>query len=136
MSIPKNINILIVDDQESIRNRMREDLKSIGFLGNIFEASNIVEAQDTLVRMHGSRESVQLILSDWEMAGGTGLDFLRIVKSEPKFKKVPFIMITAVNSKEAVLKALKDGANNYVVKPWQKDDLSRKLDETWDKCNP
>ena len=116
-----NINILIVDDFESMRRIVKGTLKSIGF-------SNFIEAEDGVIAMKKlEKEKVDLIISDWIMPNMNGLDFLKAVKGNEKLKKIPFIMVTAEGQKGNVLEAINAGVNNYIVKPFTSETLHAKI---------
>lgn len=116
-----NITILIVDDFESMRRIIKGTLKAIGF-------SNFIEAEDGAIAMKKlEKEKVDLIISDWIMPNMDGLEFLKTVKGSEKFKKIPFIMVTAEGQKGNVLDAINAGVNNYIVKPFTSETLHAKL---------
>ena len=133
MSFPSNCKILIVDDFFTIRKMMRTNLKQITHIGEVLEAENINDAFNILETEYTNQAPIQLILSDWEMPGGTGLDFLNKVRSDERFKNLPFLLVTTVNEKDNVLTAIKSGASNYLVKPWTNDELQKKIQAAWDK---
>lgn len=68
-----------------------------------------------------------LIISDWSMPRLTGLEFLRKVRSSPTLSRLPFIMLTALSSKDQVVEAIKAGVTGYVTKPLRHDTLINKL---------
>jgi two-component system, chemotaxis family, chemotaxis protein CheY len=116
-----NITILVVDDFMSMRRIVKGTLKSIGF-NNFIEAEDGVDALKKL-----EKEKVDLIISDWIMPNMNGLDFLKAVRGSDKFKKSPFIMVTAEGQKGNVLEAINAGVNNYIVKPFTPETLQAKL---------
>jgi two-component system chemotaxis response regulator CheY len=108
----KDLNVLIVDDVKSIRTQLKELLFIIGFRNfNLFE--NIAEVKTHLL---GWNET-HLILSDWHMEGGTGLQLLKWVRERERLREIPFILVTAEQTKEAVMEAISSGVDNYLVKP-------------------
>ena len=58
-----------------------------------------------------------MIVSDWNMPNMTGLELLMSVRADPRFKHLPFLMVTAEAEKENILTAVKAGVSNYIVKP-------------------
>ena len=116
-----NITILIVDDFESMRRIVKGTLKSLGF-------SNFIEAEDGVIALKKlEKEKIDLIISDWIMPNMNGLDFLKAVKGSEKFKKIPFVMVTAEGQRANVLEAIYAGVNNYIVKPFTSETLLAKL---------
>jgi len=115
------ITILIVDDFASMRRIIKGTLKSIGF-------DNFIEAEDGVVALKKlEKEKIDLIISDWIMPNMNGLEFLKAVKGDSKFKDIPFVMVTAEGQKGNVLEAINAGVNNYIVKPFTPETLQAKL---------
>jgi len=116
-----NITILVVDDFATMRRIVKGVLKKLGFK-NIIEAENGKTALSKL-----KKEDVGLVISDWNMPEMTGLELLKAVKTEEKFKDLPFIMLTAEGQKDCVIEAVKAGVINFIVKPFTPDTLKEKL---------
>jgi two-component system, chemotaxis family, chemotaxis protein CheY len=68
-----------------------------------------------------------LIISDWNMPNCSGLDFLKRMRGDQRFKKTPFVLVTAESEGHQVAEALKSGVDQYVIKPFNKDALLGKL---------
>lgn len=126
----EKINILIVDDIDSIRNSLAEQLKDMG-VKKIFQGDCVPKAKQIL-----GEQKIQFIISDWNMPGESGLDFLKYVRAEINFRNIPFVLLTTVGEEDQVLDAIMSGASNYVLKPWKTDDLKDKLSNAWKKHNP
>jgi two-component system chemotaxis response regulator CheY len=107
----EEINILVVDDVNTMRVQVKELLKSFGFK-KITAASNGEEAKKLL-----DLEDVHLVLADWKMEPGDGMDLLLYVRKHPQHKNMPFIMVTAESTKEKVIEVIKAGVDDYLVKP-------------------
>jgi two-component system chemotaxis response regulator CheY len=118
-----DLKILIVDDFPTMRRIVKTLLKQNGFT-NFCEAEDGVQAWK-LVNEQGDFE---LIVSDWNMPNMTGLEFLKTVRGDPKFKHIPFLMVTAEAEKENIIEAVKSGVSNYVVKPFTAQILREKLE--------
>jgi two-component system, chemotaxis family, chemotaxis protein CheY len=108
----EEIFVLIVDDVNAMRVQIKEILTQVGFK-SIAAAANPEEAKALLARS----PRVDLILSDWHMEVSTGLDFLAHLRSDERFREVPFILLTAENSRNAVIAALQLEVDGYVIKP-------------------
>jgi two-component system chemotaxis response regulator CheY len=114
--------VLIVDDYGTMRRIMRNLLGQIGF-------AHIDEAADGAGALEKLRErSFDLVISDWQMEPMSGLDLLKAMRADVRFRHLPFIMITAANTTENVVAAKAAGVNNYVVKPFTAETLKRKID--------
>ena len=122
-NVSPDMGILVVDDFGTMRRIVKKILLGIGFR-NIVEAENGKEGL-RMVRNGG----IEFIVSDWNMPEMMGIDFLREVRADPKFKEVPFLMVTAENQKENVMEAVQCGVTNYIVKPFTAETLEEKLDK-------
>ena len=125
MAIDTSIKVLVVDDFATMRRIVKGVLKQLGF-NDIIEAENGSAALEEL-----KKESVGLIVSDWNMPKMTGLDLLKAVKSDANLKSIPFIMVTAEGQKDNVLEAVKAGVNNYIVKPFTPETFNEKLQKVF-----
>ena len=123
--------ILVVDDMELIRQVVKTELVGMGFK-NIIEAATGNEALTELIKTL-SKNPVQLVISDWNMPGMTGLDFLKQVRSNPKTHNLPFIMLTTEAEMENVMDAIREGVSNYIVKPFEAGQLADKIKQVWKK---
>ena len=74
---------------------------------------------------------IEFIVSDWNMPNMTGLEFLKAVRADPRFKHLPFLMVTAEAEKENIIEAVKSGVSNYIVKPFTGDTLREKLSKVF-----
>ena len=116
-----SIKVLIVDDFATMRRILKNILKQIGFK-NILEADDGTTALEVL-----DRQSVDLIISDWNMPKMTGLELLKSVRASDRYKEIPFLMVTAEAQKQNVIEAVQAGVSNYVVKPFTAEAISEKL---------
>lgn len=118
----KDMKILVVDDFPTMRRIVKTLLKQVGY-SNFIEAEDGQQAYETLQ----SEPGIEFIVSDWNMPNMTGLEFLKTVRADPKFKHLPFLMVTAEAEKENIIEAVKSGVSNYVVKPFTAQTLKEKL---------
>ena len=111
----ENISILIVDDEESVRDSLNnwfiEDGYQVECAENAKQALLLIEAKE-----------FDIILADIKMPGMDGLEMHRRIKALNKDAIV--IIMTAFASVDTAVQALKDGAFDYVTKPFDPDDLS------------
>jgi two-component system chemotaxis response regulator CheY len=122
VAVDMNMNILIVDDYNTMLRIIKNLLKQLGF-------SNVDEATDGEAALEKVRQKEYgLIISDWNMEPMTGLELLKQVRSSnDNFKDVPFIMITAESKTENVVAAKQAGVDNYIVKPFNAETLKSKI---------
>ncbi len=117
------LKVLVVDDQNSVRQMTRITLEQIG-IRQIHEAENGKLAMDT-----AALQPLDLIISDFNMPEMDGLALLRAVRGHPAARKVPFILLTGRGDRELVVKAAQAGANNYLIKPFTADILRQKIEQ-------
>ena len=116
------VSVLIVDDAAFIRDLVKKGLR-VHFPGiRVEEAANGRKAQQFL-----SRNSVDLILCDWEMPEMSGLDLLNWCRGEEELKKTPFIMVTSRGDKNNVVQAVQAGVSDYIGKPFTSEQLLTKV---------
>ncbi len=126
-------HFLIVDDYFNIRNLVRGQLQGFGF-ENVTEHENVDNAISFL--QSNPAKPVDFIISDWNMPGKTGLDFLKWVRSQEKLKNLPFLLLTTENEQAKIMSAISAGTSNFLIKPWEEDDLGNKLQLCWKKHHP
>lgn len=123
MAVDKNMNVLIVDDYNTMLRIVKNLLKQLGF-------SNVDEAMDGSQALEMVKQkSYGLIISDWNMEPMTGYEFLKEVRGAEgqPYQKTPFIMVTAESKTENVIMAKQAGVNNYIVKPFNAETLKSKM---------
>lgn len=119
------INVLVVDDQLSMRALISNALRQIGF-ANIREAPDGEEGLKELVN-----KPAHLVISDFNMPKMDGLGFLRAVRAHPPIAGAGFIMLTGRADAELVTRARQYGVNNYVVKPFTTAQLKEKIEQVF-----
>jgi len=115
---------LIVDDEPRLRQVMVHLMRGDGF--QCVEASNGLEALEQL-----ATHSVALVLSDLRMPKMDGLELLRELRS--RYPDVAAVMITAVADVEIAVNCLAIGAADYVVKPYQLEDVRARVAQALEK---
>lgn len=116
------MKFLIVDDSATMRRIVANSLQRIGFQ-EFEEAGNGVEA------LAAFNDSVDFVITDWNMPNMGGLDFVKALREKPEGKSVPVLMVTTRSVKEDILQAAQAGVNNYVVKPFTPQVLKEKIDQ-------
>lgn len=117
----EDCKILIVDDEPISQRLSKHKLQVLNFQ-NIIEA---VSAESALEKL--KTEKVDLIMADWRMDPMTGIDFFKALKKDDVLKDIPFILLTAVNDKDFITQAFREGIKNYIIKPLEEEPLSEKL---------
>jgi CheY-like chemotaxis protein len=116
------IRILVVDDATFIRDMIKKQLR------DKIPGVEIIDAPDgarALAQM--KNQSVDLILSDWEMPNMTGAELLASVRAMPDSENVPFVMISSRGDRNHIVKAIELGVSDYLTKPFSAEELLKKV---------
>ncbi|MBP8984774.1 MAG: response regulator [Syntrophobacterales bacterium] len=120
-----SFNVLIVDDSSSMRAVIRKIISISGFkVGRCYEAANGREALDIL-----SENWVDVIISDINMPGVSGLDMLDHLKADDLLKDIPVIVVSTEGSDERIRSVMSKGAKRFVRKPFLPEDIRKILYE-------
>jgi DNA-binding response OmpR family regulator len=121
--VPKDMptgKILVVDDEEFILSLLRNGLTEQGFevvtAKNGFEAILVVE-----------EEKPNLVITDIMMPRLTGLEFLKALKNNALTRKIPVILISALDEAQMVQEGLSMGAVDFITKPFKINEIVGKL---------
>ena len=71
---------------------------------------------------------VELVISDWNMPNATGLDLLKRVRADSRYKGLPFLLVTAETETAQVKEAFAAGVSHFVVKPFTAETIREKLE--------
>ena len=113
------LNILVVEDSPTMR-------QLIGFAMKRIPQSRVIEATDGVDALKKlSSETIDIILADINMPVMDGLKLVSLVRGNASYKNIPIIMITTEGAEEDKKKALAIGANAYLTKPVQTQELIR-----------
>jgi putative two-component system response regulator len=107
---PKDIRILVVDDQDLARLPLVRTLSRHGF--TCFQASNAVRSIELL-----ASESFDLVLADIQMPGMNGLELVKAMAH--RIPEIAFVMVTSMDDADMAMECLRQGAYGYVMKPFK-----------------
>src|SRR6204780_3132545 len=113
------LNLLIVDDERSIRDACREVALSLGFIAHVADSA---EHAYRLLQAH----SIDAVLLDLRLPGANGLEALRQIKATRPEALV--IVVTGYGTVQSAVQAMKHGAYEYVTKPFSIDELKLLLE--------
>ncbi len=116
------MRVLVIDDSRTTRMILAQMLKPLGF--EVCEAGDGKEALGVLERMGHP----DLVLVDWDMPVMDGHAFVNAVRSKPEYDALPLMMVTAHAAPESVMQALRAGADEYVIKPFDQEVIREKLE--------
>ena len=112
---------IIIDDSRTMRMILKRTLIEIGY--EIHEAGDGQQGLDKLEEVG----SVDLALVDWNMPVMSGYDFVVAVRADPRYQNMKIMMVTTEGAQKEIGSALESGADEYLMKPFSKDDLLSKL---------
>jgi DNA-binding NarL/FixJ family response regulator len=110
----KTTNILVVDDEESIRSLLRRILEKNGY--HCITVSDVKEARTSMKETH-----FDLLLSDIKMPGESGIDLIRSVRT--KYPDTAVVMVTVIDEQETAKTVLKMGIYGYIIKPFDENQI-------------
>jgi len=121
VQINSKINILLVDDSSFMRKMLTNILSPKQF--NIVEA---VDGEDGLNKLEDNE--IHLVILDYEMPIMDGIQFIEKVKQQIEYLDLPIIMLSGHDDKNIVARALKNGASDFLKKPFAIEELLLKCD--------
>lgn len=112
--------VLVVDDEFAIRDMLRMALEIVDY--RCLEADNIQDAHALIVD-----KRPDIVLLDWMLPGGSGLELLRRLKRDDGTRELPVIMLTAKTAEDNVIQGLDVGADDYITKPFAPRELIARI---------
>lgn len=115
-------NALVIDDSRAMRMLIGDTLRGIGYA--------VDEAEDGSAAIFRLDDGVSrdVALVDWNMPVMNGLDFIRVVRSDSRFRHMRLLVITSETEAGQVMSALAAGADEYLMKPFSRETLISKLE--------
>ena len=119
---PDKIRVLVVDDARTNRQFVGDLILERG-LGD-----ECVFAEDGLIAFKALRSTtIDLVVCDLDMPRCDGLKFLRLKATDPAFANIPVIVVTGAEDLSRKVQALTTGASDYVVKPFEPNELAARI---------
>ena len=116
------LKVLVVDDEEDVVEVIQDRLEAYGF--TVVTAGNGVEALKML-----SMEKFDGVFLDVKMPEMGGIEALEEIRRRDR--KIPVIIITSSSTREAAIEAIAKGANEYVLKPFEWEELKAKIEKVY-----
>lgn len=113
---------IVIDDSRAMRIMLSDSMKSLGY--------DVDEAEDgsaAIFRLDDGRPR-DVALVDWNMPVMNGLEFIRAVRADARFRSMRLLVITSETESEQVMTALAAGADEYLMKPFTRETLAAKLE--------
>lgn len=121
--LPLESKILLVEDFESLMAVQTNILNQLGYKN----VSGAVDGKQAFELLEAKAGEIDCIISDWNMPVMDGLELLKKVRADERFKDLPFLMLTSETEKKGILNAIECGVTNYIVKPATAEVLQDKL---------
>ena len=121
--------VLIIDDESSIREMIAIALEMAGY--EFLEADNSRTAYEIIVD-----HRPDLVLVDWMMPGGSGIELTRRLKKDELTAEIPIIMLTAKSEEDNKIQGLEAGADDYITKPFSPRELVARLKAVLRRAHP
>ncbi|MBL54430.1 MULTISPECIES: phosphate regulon transcriptional regulator PhoB [Marisediminitalea] len=121
--------VLLVEDEAPIRDMLKFVLEQSGF--ETIEAEDFDIAQQKLVEPYPD-----LILLDWMLPGGSGVQLAKSLKQHEFTREIPVIMLTARGEEEDKIRGLDAGADDYVTKPFSPKELIARIKAVMRRVTP
>ena len=117
---------LLVEDSRPARNLLKNYISEIDIGHSRRDYVEAESGESALIKLRS--QSVDFVILDWNLSTSmTGLDVLKEIRKDSKFKDLPIMMVTSESDKTNVIEALKNGANDFIVKPIDKKHLAEKI---------
>ncbi|MBO0503675.1 phosphate regulon transcriptional regulator PhoB [Aeromonas veronii] len=121
--------ILVVEDEAPIREMLCFVLEQKGY--------ETIEAEDYADGLAKVREPYpELIVLDWMMPGGSGIQFIKQLKQDEVTRQIPVVMLTARGEEEGKVRGLEAGADDYITKPFSPKELTARLHAVMRRVSP
>jgi DNA-binding response OmpR family regulator len=113
--------VLIIEDEADMQNFVSRVLELEGY--QVLKASNGETGMEIIRKYH-----VALVVLDLRLPGTDGWSVLREIKDNPRFSKIPVVVLTAIAESAQRRRTLRMGAARYLVKPLSAHSLSKNID--------
>ena len=111
-------SILIIDDTKSVRQHILATLRSTELFERCFEATNGLEGFKILLN-----KKIDVVLCDVEMPGMDGFKLMSMVNTRQELQDIPIILLTSHEEMGTKVRALEQGASDYLTKPFSPEEL-------------
>jgi two-component system chemotaxis response regulator CheY len=121
--LKRDIKFLVVDDSMTMRKILVNSLKNLGY-NKVIEADNDKDAYAKLIS-----ERPEIILADWNIPNSSCSNFIKSVRDNDKFKKLPILMLTSRGRQRDILEATKVNVTSFIKRPFTLQNLQEKINK-------
>jgi len=120
--------VVVAEDNPNLRKVIVNIVRKLGFK----EVQETEDGEDAWEIVEDG--GIGLVLADWSMPTTSGLDLLKRIRgaSDEAIREIPFLMITAKDTKDSIVNAGKHGVDAYVIKPFSVKTIEEKIQEALD----
>lgn len=122
------MKVIIADDSRLVRGIVERTVASVGF--EVLQAGN---GKDALNILETDYRDVEIVLLDWNMPVLNGIDVIKNMRRDDRFKKIPVLMVSTESEENRIREALDAGAQGYLTKPFTPDQLKDAIRQVLDK---
>ena len=116
------MKLIVADDSRMVRGIVTKVIESLGYeavpASNGREAINALEVHD---------QNVGLVLLDWNMPELNGIDVIKKMRTDDRFKNIPVLMVSTESEEDRIQQALNAGAQGYLTKPFTPEKLAEAI---------
>jgi CheY-like chemotaxis protein len=121
LSAPDHRKLLLADDNESLLMALEVNLRRAGY--------RVIKALDGAAALAAAKEHLpDAVVSDLEMPEMDGIDFCKRLRQVPELMDIPFLFLTAHGDTDEKVAGLRCGADDYIVKPFEFEELIARID--------
>ena len=118
-----DLKILIVDDFSATRTILINQLSNLGY-------SNTFVSEDGFSALARLKSALfDLVVTDLSMSDMSGLDLLKKIRTDSELKHIPVLMITSEDFQVNIVTAIKEGLNDYIIRPFEEHTFKQKLEK-------
>ncbi len=113
---------IVVDDSRAMRALLRRGLENFGY--DVIDAS---DGRDAL-KILATTRIPDIALVDWNMPGMDGLTLIELLREDPAYDEMKVVMVSSESAPDRIERALRAGANDYIMKPFSSEALAERLE--------
>lgn len=121
------LKVMIVEDNPVDRELLKSQLEKMGF-ENIVEARSGSDAIFKIENTGNSKDAFHILITDWKMPERDGLALIKYLRDAKALQNTKVVMLTSITDEKKVRTAIREGIDDFIVKPIDFDVLTKKLE--------